>query len=253
MKVPIFEVTSIENESSLNNERSLDEWLQWINLQLDVKLKELNEGDMQKNADLFNQVQNEKDLQYGIIIADELNPNSRYKSEFLQFYPYKKHFRHYLLGNDFVLFTDCNSLKASFNKVNLSPRVHRWWVYLQTFQFEIEYRKGERMSHVDFFSRNLIPDNLQPLEKVTEKRINLAEISEHWLLAEQQRDQELSAIITKLREGDMGLDENTYEIRAGVLFRKIQRNCRNICLPIIPRSFRWSVINHVHEAIMHLG
>ncbi|XP_032582998.1 uncharacterized protein LOC116803251 [Drosophila sechellia] len=25
------------------------------------------------------------------------------------------------------------------------------------------------------------------------------------------------------------------------------------CLPIIPRGFRWAVINHVHESIMHLG
>ena len=28
---------------------------------------------------------------------------------------------------------------------------------------------------------------------------------------------------------------------------------RTLCLPIVPRGFRWSVINHVHQSIMHLG
>ena len=46
---------------------------------------------------------------------------------------------------------------------------------------------------------------------------------------------------------------NTYELRSGTLYRKIQRKGRTLCLPIIPRGFRWSVINYVHQSIMHLG
>jgi len=45
----------------------------------------------------------------------------------------------------------------------------------------------------------------------------------------------------------------TSEARAGMLYRKIQRSGMTRCLPVIPRAFRLSVINHVHEAIMHLG
>jgi len=37
-----------------------------------------------------------------------------------------KHFRHYLHGRKFVIFTDCNSLKSSRTKIELSPRVYRW-------------------------------------------------------------------------------------------------------------------------------
>jgi len=36
----------------------------------------------------------------------------------------------------------------------------------------------------------------------------------------------------------------TYEIRAGMLYRKIQRSGKTCCLAVIPRAFRWSVINH---------
>jgi len=59
-----------------------------------------------------------------------------------------KHFRHYLHGRKFVIFTDCNSIKSS-----------RWWEFLQTFDFEIKYREGKRMAHVDFLSRNLCLKN----------------------------------------------------------------------------------------------
>ena len=36
-----------------------------------------------------------------------------------------KHFRHYLHGREFLVVTDCNSLKASSNKVHLNDRDYR--------------------------------------------------------------------------------------------------------------------------------
>lgn len=68
-----------------------------------------------------------------------------------------KHFRHYLHGRKFTVVTDCNAVKASKSKVVLTARVHRWWGFLQTFEFDIEHRQGKNMGHVDFFSRNPLP------------------------------------------------------------------------------------------------
>jgi len=165
-----------------------------------------------------------------------------------------KHFRHYLTGRDFVVFTDCNSLKASRNKRDLSPRAQRWWAYLQSFSFELQYREGKRMAHADFFSRNLPTADEIDARKVSEKRINLAEISSDWLMAEQRKDPDIINIVNKLKDNSLAEDiAKTYELRAGIIYRKIQRNGRTRSLPIVPRSFRWSVINQVHETIMHLG
>lgn len=89
---------------------------------------------------------------------------------------------------------------------------------------------------------------------VVERHINLTEISDNWLLAEQQRDEETSSIISKLRNDELSEDlAKTYEIRSGTLYRKVQRNGKTRCLPIIPKQFRWSAVNNVHESIMHLG
>jgi len=82
----------------------------------------------------------------------------------------------------------------------------------------------------------------------------LAEISSDWLAAEQRQDSEITDIINKLNSKELTDDvAQTYELRKGVLFRKVQRNGRTRCLPVVPHAFRWSVINKVHESIIHLG
>jgi len=83
--------------------------------------------------------------------------DSRYHShelETLTVYVSMNYFRHYLHHRQFTVYTDCNSLKASKTKAELTPRVQRWWSYMQVFKFDIDYRPGDRMAHVDFLSRN---------------------------------------------------------------------------------------------------
>lgn len=70
-----------------------------------------------------------------------------------------QHFHYYLQGYPFKVVTDCASLKASQSKKDLIPRVQRWWTFLQSYDFTIEYRKASRMNHVDFLSRNPIENN----------------------------------------------------------------------------------------------
>lgn len=111
------------------------------------------------------------------------------------------------------------------------------------------------MSHVDFFSRNPLPADSKTVKSRTEpKRIDIAEVSSNWLQAEQQRDVDISKIITDLEEGN--LDEQiakTYVLRSGILYRTIQRNGRSKSLPYLPRALRWSVVNNFHDSIVHLG
>lgn len=87
-----------------------------------------------------------------------------------------KLFRHYLQGRKFTVVTDCNALKFPKIKPDLSPRVRRWWSYLQSFDFYIVYREGSRMKHVDCLSINPIPDSLiDQSSKVEQKRVDLSE------------------------------------------------------------------------------
>ncbi|XP_047543250.1 uncharacterized protein LOC125075584 [Vanessa atalanta] len=126
-----------------------------------------------------------------------------------------KHFRQYLHGKKFTVFTDCNSLKSSQTKKELTPRAHRWWSFLQSFDFDVVYREGKRMSHVDFFSRNPLSLDSKAVDRVSPKRVDVTELSPNWLQAEQQCDAEISKIITDLEENR--LDEQlakTYVLRS---------------------------------------
>ena len=101
------------------------------------------------------------------------------------------------------------------------------------------YRESKRTAHVDFFSRN--PTGVDPIkfDKIKEKIVNLAEISEDWLLAEQRRDSQILEIVKELQNDGLAEDiANTYELRSGTIYRRIQRNGRTLCLPIVPSGFR---------------
>lgn len=173
-------------------------------------------------------------------------------------------FRHYLYGQHFTVYTDCNSLKASKAKTDLSPRVHRWWAFLQAYDFDVIYKEGRHMAHADFLSRNPLPSpsgagesSIASLDSNTthfRKSVNFVELHNSWIQVEQKRDQEIQNLISQHEKGELpGAIAHTYDVRDGILYRKVERNKISTWLPIIPRSLVWTLINHVHTEIKHLG
>lgn len=151
-----------------------------------------------------------------------------------------KHFRHFLYGRQFKVITDCNALKASKHKKDLLPRIHRWWAYLQNFEFDIEYRKGERMQHADYLSRN--PDPLT---------VNVLTNNLDWVNIEQRRDTHLRSIIDALHNGE---NVPGYLLESNVLkFERLDAILGLQKLIVVPKSFQWSLINTFHCALKHPG
>ena len=77
-------------------------------------------------------------------LAAELQTvNQSYDLETLAIVEAVEHFRVYLYGRHFTAL-----------KRNLHPRVARWWIKLQDYDFSVEYRPGQKMAHGDYLSRN---------------------------------------------------------------------------------------------------
>ncbi|CAK1552550.1 unnamed protein product [Leptosia nina] len=151
-----------------------------------------------------------------------------------------KHFRHFLYGRKFTVITDCNAIKASKHKKDLLPRIHRWWAYLQNFDFDIQYRKGERMQHADFLSRN--PDPLT---------VNVMSNNLDWINIEQRRDCQLRTIINSLHNGDV---VPGYLLEDSVLKYERQDPVLGVQkLIVVPKAFQWSLISSFHSALKHPG
>lgn len=219
-----------------------------------------------------------------------------YEQETLAVLESIKHFHTYLQYCSFTVVTDCKSLKASYLKQDLNTRVHRWWSYLQSFNFKIVFRPGKHMQHADFLSRHpagtldninkrtqLVtaelgtdrppqrtdssvtlqessettttnPNTSNVVRSIPHHRVDITTLPDDWLMMAQRQDPELTEILTKLENNDLPEDiRKTYEVRSGVLCRHLQRNQTNRCLPIVPHKYKWSIVNNIHNAIMHLG
>lgn len=99
-------------------------------------------------------------------------------------------FRHYLVGLQFKIITDCNALKATERKKDLLPRVARWCIYLQDFNFTIAHRKGVMMGHADYLSRNPPTAQVHHIQRPL-----------NWAQMAQSADDETQGLIQKLNEG----------------------------------------------------
>lgn len=221
-------------------------------------------------------------LGYGAILIQKINNNKKviayfskrtspaeskycsYDLETLAIYNALKHFRVYLLGIKFIIFTDCNSIKATMNKKDLTPRVARWWTFLQDFNFEIIYKKGKYIGHVDFLSRNPaerpIPVNssvplinnaphypVANLESPTTV-VNLIIEPQSWLEIAQQNDPETQNLISQVTAGE--LDENQYFLQNNLLFYKARPNEPKL---YVPKGSRFRLLNLFHDENCHVG
>lgn len=101
-------------------------------------------------------------------------------------------FRVYLLGVKFILVTDCSALRATFTKRDLIPRIARWWMAIQEFNFEIHYKPGHTMSHVDALSRNALPCESDTSYDILASVFRISQ--EDWLLNLQLKDTETQRI-----------------------------------------------------------
>jgi hypothetical protein len=61
--------------------------------------------------------------------------------------------RSLLIGIPFKVVTDCQAIVYLNRKRSINPQVVRWFATLQEYDYTVEYRKGDRMAHVDSLSR----------------------------------------------------------------------------------------------------
>ncbi|KAI5737969.1 hypothetical protein M8J77_001280 [Diaphorina citri] len=100
------------------------------------------------------------------MIAAELNYTVTEKECLAAVFGIKK-FRPYLEGYRFTLVTDHSSLKWLFSLNNPTPRLARWALELQSYNFDIIHRKGTAHQVPDALSRSIVPgDKESPVSLV---------------------------------------------------------------------------------------
>ena len=109
----------------------------------------------------LSQIQNgvERTISYA---SKVLTPTQRKycatRKELLAIVCFSRHFRHYLLGRNFVIRTDHNSLTWLLNFKNIEGQLSRWIEELSQYSMIIQHRSEKNHSNADGLSR--IPDDL---------------------------------------------------------------------------------------------
>lgn len=157
-----------------------------------------------------------------------------------------KRFRIYLAGIEFKVVTDCSAVRETFEKRDLLPRIARWWLSIQEYNFHVEHRPGTAHKHVDALSR--VPLDTDSSTNITE--IFVLDLLD-WIVCTQNQDSKLRVIRDKLEidKDDKEL-RNDYVIKDNRLYKKIANNQLRLA---VPKSGRWYIMRKYHDDIGHPG
>lgn len=130
--------------------------------------------------------------------------------------------------------TDCNALRSTFAKRDLLLRIGRWWLEVQEYTFDVEYRAGTRIAHADALSRNPAPISLEVLQiDVTEG---------DWILAAQLQDEQLTRIRTilldKKRTNETKHYFEEYLVKNDKIYRRLDDGTQAW---VVPRNARLQI------------
>lgn len=148
-------------------------------------------------------------------------------------------FRIYVVGIHIKVVTDCTAVRETLTKRDLVPRIARWWMMIQDYDLQVEYRPGERMRHVDALSRN-------PIDSVNVNRLEVTD----WFFTVQYQDEKTKRIIELLKNGCTDTDiTNNYSLSNDRLYRKTLNGNRLV----VPDLARWRILQMHHDEVGHVG
>lgn len=189
-------------------------------------------------------------------------PESRYHSfelETLAIIYALRRFRVYLEGIKFTIVTDCSSLKLTLEKKHMNPRIARWALELQPYDYTVQHRAGVRMGHVDALSRChephpktedivnavLVDTDAEQIKCRLIATVDDNELSFRLQIA-QYRDEKIVALRSKLEQHAVA----GYTMTNGLIFKQSSNNVPKL---YVPQEMEENIIRVSHEKVAHLG
>ncbi|KAE8730445.1 ABC transporter G family member 6 [Hibiscus syriacus] len=151
---------------------------------------------------------------------------STYDLEFYAIVQSLKHWRHYLVQKEFILFTDHEALKYINGQHKLSRRHAKWVAYLQEFTFTLRHQAGSLNRVADALSRRTLL-----LTTMSTKVAGFETFTDMYAA-----DPSFGRIFQEVTEGH----RHDFVLHNGYLFRGLQ-----LCIPDC--SLRQQIISELHN------
>jgi transposase InsO family protein len=135
-------------------------------------------------------------------------------------------------------------------KKNLVPRIGGWWLLTQEFDFNIVYRPGIRMTHVDALSRNSVEGTVDNFDyDLHVFHIGLTEGD--WVLAAQVSDdlsKQLCAILSK-----EPTTKEVVRIHKEYKLKRLYKVTPDGLRWVVPKTARGQIVFYHHDNVGHFG
>jgi len=169
--------------------------------------------------------------------------------------------RHYLIGINFLIITDCQAKVHLNTQKTVNPQVARWATLLSEFNYDIKHRPGVKMTHVDALSRAPVNSpNDTETEQMDERCGVFITISDEEQVAAMQRsDTRLKGIaeILSREETERTVANNAivkgYLLKKGLIYRIVKDDDEEKHLWAVPESMRKSIVVRFHDLAGHFS
>ena len=166
------------------------------------------------------------------------------------------HFKYYLLGAPFVIYTDHNPLTYLRSVSQPQGKLARWILKLEQYDYELRYKPGKQIPHADALSRH--PVHVAAVElptewtteefrEIQEKDPVLRKVKYYWRLNRQPPSSEDAAVRTYCKKLDLILEED------GVLKIKYSAEKRLKKQWLVPEVLVPRVLEKAHDDAGHFG
>ncbi|RWS19345.1 transposon Tf2-1 polyprotein-like isoform X1, partial [Leptotrombidium deliense] len=152
---------------------------------------------------------------------------------------------------EFLLVTDCEAVRQGLQKRYMVPRIARYVLQLQEFNFKVVHRPGRLMEHVDSLSRNAIQNYDSTDNFETRFDVFAINIESDWVIVAQQKDEYCQSLMTAInqRSGGIGLTaEGRFSIANGHIYKVEKGQPKKL---VVPFTLRRKLITDTHEKYGH--
>lgn len=175
-----------------------------------------------------------------------------FELETLAIVEFLEKYRVCLVGQHFRIVTDCAAVTTTKNTKPMIPRIARWWLKLQEFDYELVHRPGLQLAYVDAMSRAPVEPAKEAVD-VTERVMRIDITTDDWVVTMQLQDDKLRHIVEVLRGSETTNESKQLHTDYVLKGNRLYRKCNDGHRWVVPNAVRWRVVKSAHDDRGHFG
>ena len=167
--------------------------------------------------------------------------------------------RKYLYGKQFTIVTDCKAIQWLHEKQSTNPRILRWSLHMQSFDYIVKHRPGVLNVVADALSRHAIPDDISDdnVERHVMVNFTIDNTDTSNIAEKQDSDFYFGAIYRSMRKDqDQSQYADNYIFNDNILLKRVKVNNERLLVVCVPNDLIFEILYNYHDHPLggaHLG